>query len=246
MQKILLLATFFIFSLAYSAGEFKTVLVTNDGKEHTGYLFEQDYYDIETREPEDLYKIFLFDGVKKRKSSFVKFDVSEIKSLYLINKKDQKIRLIFVKPRLDQFESTRSHYRKYHKPKEKAEELSYENAWIAMILVKEGKDLDLLSDFLWISFKVSTEDNTFITDYINNYYVKEKNSNIPKSLGYISAVPQYGNPIVFGGNNKLFQENAVEIFSNYCPKMISDIQSRNFIFGNKILKIFDYYLQNCN
>ena len=53
-------------------------------------------------------------------------------------------------------------------------------------------------------------------------------------------------PLVFGGNNKLFEENAVEIFSTYCPKMVTDIQSKNFIFGNKILKIFDYYLQNCN
>ncbi len=78
MQKIFLFATFFIFSLAYSAGEFKTIIVTNDGKEHLGFLFELDYYDLEHREPEDLYKIFLYDGERKRKSSFEKFDVSEI------------------------------------------------------------------------------------------------------------------------------------------------------------------------
>lgn len=246
MQKRILLLGFLLCSFAYFFGNFKANIITTDGKEHSGYLFELDYYDLENREPQDLYKIFLYDGERKRKSSFVTFDVSEIKSISIYNKKDQKIQFVFVKETLEQFERTKSHYRKYHKPKEKAEELTYENAWIPMVLVKEGKDLDLLCDFLWINFKVSNEDNTFITDYYNRYFVKEKESNVPKPLGFISYVKNNGYPILFGGNNKLFEENAVEIFADYCPKMITDLQTKNFVFGNKILKVFDYYLQNCN
>lgn len=246
MQKRVLLLCFLLCSFAYLFGNFKAKIITTDGKEHSGYLSELDYYDVENREPEDLYKMFLYDVERKRKSSFVKFDVSEIKSIYIYNKKDQKIQFVFVKPTLEQFESTKFHYRKYHKPKEKAEELSYENAWIPMVLVKEGKDLDLLCDFLWINFKVSQEDDTFITDYYNRYFVKEKESNVPKPLGFISKIKDNGYPLLLGGNNKLFEENTVEIFADYCPKMINDLQTKNFVFGNKILKVFDFYLLNCN
>lgn len=243
MQKRILLLDFLLCAFAYFFGNFKANIITTDGKEHSGYLFELDYYDLENREPQDLYKIFLYDGERKRKSSFVTFYVSEIQSISIYNKKDQEIQFVFVKETLEKFERTKSHYLKYHKPKEKAEKLTYENAWIPLVLVKEGKDLDLLCDFLWINFKVSNEDNTFI---YNRYFVKEKESNVPKPLGFISYVKNNGYPLLFGGNNKLFEENAVEIFADYCPKMITDLQTKNFVFGNKILKVFDYYLQNCN
>ena len=243
MKKVFLVLNLILFSLTYS--QFKAIIISNEGKEYSGFVSETDYYDIEHREPEDMYKVFLYDGPKKRKSEFKKFDHSEIKNFYLYNKKDQKIEFVFVKSTTEKFNSMKSVYRSYHKPKEKAEDLSYGNAWIPMIMVKQGKELDLICDFLWIDFKVSKTDNTFITDFFNRYYVKEKNSDIPKILGSIGK-HQYAEHMIFGGNDEFVEQNAIEIFSGYCPKMITDINSKNFIFGNKILKVFDYYLQNCN
>ena len=237
MKKILLLCML-LFATFYFA-QIKTKLILNDGSVENGYIFEMESDDLKLF-PKDLFKIRLYSDKKKKKSTYKSYSRNEITNLYIYNKKNQEVSMVFVKPSLQEFNETKKNFSKL----DKKIVLNYDEVWTPMILVKSGKDADLLCSFTYEdSFKLAIQGNYYVSDSYTFYVVKKKNEDIATLLGVDSKTSGLEIKI---GSDKDLERNSKNIFKALCPQLVKDIDSKTFKVKYNPVKVFDYYLEKCN
>ena len=113
-----------------------------------------------------------------------------------------------------------------------------------MILVKSGKDADLLCSFAYEdTFKLAIQGNYYVADSYTFYLVKKKNEDIAMLLGVDNKNSGLELKI---GNDKDLERNAKMIFKDLCPQLVKDIDSKTFKVKFNPVKVFDYYVEKCN
>lgn len=237
MTKILLFCNLLFATFYFS--QIKTKLILNDGSVKTGYIFQMEQEDLKLF-PNELFKIRLYSDSKKKKATYQSFKKEDINQMYVFNKKDQKIKMILVKPTLQEFNQTKKDLSKANKKII----LNYDEIWTPMILVKSGKDADLLCSFTYEdSFKIAMQGNHYVSDNYTVYVVKKSGEEIAALLGVDN---QTGGINIKIGSDKDLEKNAKIIFKDICPKLVQDINSKKFAVKYNPVKVFDYYLENCN
>lgn len=236
-QKLLILCS--LIAATFSFSQIKTKLVLNDGSVKTGYTFAMEASDLD-KSSADFFKINLYNGKKKKKSSFKAFSKDEIKEMSVFNRKDQPVKLVFVKPTMEEFNQTKKDLGKFNKKLV----LNYEDIWTPMIFVKAGKDADLLATFTYEDdFKIAMQGNFYVTDSYTFFVVKKKNEDVAQLLGDINKTSGITVRI---GKDKNLEKNAKVIFKDLCPKLVADINNGTFNVKYDPVKVFDYYIANCN
>lgn len=236
IQKLFFLCSLIAAHCAFA--QIKTKLILNDGSVKSGYTFAMEASDLE-KNSTDLFKVYLYNGEKKKKSTFKAFSKDEIKNISVFNKKDQPVNLVFVKPSLDEFSEMQKGLKKINKKID----LKYDDIWTPMIFVKSGKDADLLSTFTYEDdFKIATQGNYYVTDSYTFFAVKKKNEDVAQLLGDINKTSGITVKI---GKDKNLEKNAKLIFSDLCPKLVADINSGVLNVKYDPIKVFDHYINTC-